>query len=607
MLTREESLLLAEISGLRAFRHLAQLARGGERPAGSALEAETARRVRGALAPLVDRCEVEPFPAVTYLRGAGLLRVVDPVEVEVPCQVNPVAAGGEGEGPLVDLGPGLLEDFARCDVRGRVALASPEEWWACALEARRRGALALVFNRPSTRDDLVSVHGVNAPIPVLSVSNRGARLLRGLLSRHGGVRVRFRADLRAEEGTSGNVVGVLQGSSRPGEVVYLTAHHDTWFTGANDNLASVACLLEVARALSQRRPRRTVVFISFGGEESGSPAGEDPLYWDRGSTAYSLAHRESLCGGDPSHLPLAVLNAEVIGYTRHMEVQATAELLPLVRGCTADLGAPVLAREPQPVWRDSDHLCFHTLGVPSAVLWPAEGHGGPGLPSYWAIYHTPSDDLEAVDPLALEQNARLWALMAWRLASREEQPLSVQALASAVDRGLDLAGPGVRGRVLQALGRAVEPRPGRDPLRAVLAVARVANTTLYGCTETLVLHRFQRAAEACHKLGLVAQLASQGRLQRALEVLATIPTAAYYRMAGPETLADVLRCQGASPVLSRLSPFWLDLAPLWQALEAGDREGAVRLAGERREALRADVGQWALELAERLEALAEGQ
>lgn len=85
-----------------------------------------------------------------------------------------------------------------------------------------------------------------------------------------------------------NVVGVLEGSdaSLKGETIVVGAHYDHLglggagslatregevHHGADDNASGVAGLLELARifSTSRQRPRRTVVFIAFSGEEEG--------------------------------------------------------------------------------------------------------------------------------------------------------------------------------------------------------------------------------------------------------------------------------------------------------------------------------------------------
>jgi aminopeptidase YwaD len=95
-------------------------------------------------------------------------------------------------------------------------------------------------------------------------------------------------DVARREAPAFNVVGVLEGSDPKlkGEALVVGAHYDHLgrggagslaaregeiHHGADDNASGVAGLLELARILSNatQRPRRTVVFVAFGGEEEG--------------------------------------------------------------------------------------------------------------------------------------------------------------------------------------------------------------------------------------------------------------------------------------------------------------------------------------------------
>lgn len=75
--------------------------------------------------------------------------------------------------------------------------------------------------------------------------------------------------------TASNVVGFIPGKKK-GYIV-LTAHYDhlgrmgdqTYFPGANDNASGVAQLLSVMQYYSKNKPKYTIVFIAFAGEEAG--------------------------------------------------------------------------------------------------------------------------------------------------------------------------------------------------------------------------------------------------------------------------------------------------------------------------------------------------
>ena len=77
-----------------------------------------------------------------------------------------------------------------------------------------------------------------------------------------------------------NVAAILRGSDpvMREEYVILSAHYDhlgrskaTLFPGANDNASGTASVVEIAQALAARpeRPKRSILFIAFYGEEEG--------------------------------------------------------------------------------------------------------------------------------------------------------------------------------------------------------------------------------------------------------------------------------------------------------------------------------------------------
>jgi Zn-dependent M28 family amino/carboxypeptidase len=81
---------------------------------------------------------------------------------------------------------------------------------------------------------------------------------------------------------SRNVVGVLDGSEKPDEVVIFSAHWDHFgigepqngdkiYNGALDNASGVATIMEIARSATsvQPRPKRSLLFLAVTGEEQG--------------------------------------------------------------------------------------------------------------------------------------------------------------------------------------------------------------------------------------------------------------------------------------------------------------------------------------------------
>ncbi|MEE9324332.1 MAG: M28 family peptidase, partial [Dehalococcoidia bacterium] len=566
MLTDPEKRLLSTISGERAFKNVEALV-SGERVSGSGEEAEGAEKVKGMLAPYVDICELEGFPVTTYVRGRGSLEVVSPEKRTIPCEVNPVSVSGRVEGYLADVGKGRRKDYQKLPGSGEdmIVLASAEGGLTgIALEAQAKKAQALICHFTPKRDDLISIHGVNTHLPVLSISSRSAAWLRELLGKEDGVRVRLESHIKTSPGTSYNVVGTIRGNQFPDEVIYLTAHHDTWFHGANDNLSSIGCLLEIARLFKEHRPKRTIKFIVFGSEESGIELGRDAIYWDRGSYAYSEAHREALEGRDEGEIALCMINAEILGYTPRTDIEVSPDVIPFVEEIRTAFGGHIAVRELASTWdwTFSDHLCFHTLGVPSMFVKPAEDHASAELPDYLTIYHTHKDDLESVSPVALESNSRLLALLALRLDEASTPPYPLENVVEMVRQSMHIL-PNkakVAEKLQKALERCRRASARGEKTRLILRLARILNKNIYAFENYQPVNKLARLLEALSHLDEAISKAEAGDMEGVKQALYKIPGVPFSQAYSRYTVEQLHRLVRESSILSRLSIFELDMS-----------------------------------------------
>ncbi|KAM8939087.1 aminopeptidase NAALADL1 [Pelodytes ibericus] len=79
----------------------------------------------------------------------------------------------------------------------------------------------------------------------------------------------------AEIKSSANVMGIIRGSVEPDRYIMYGNHRDSWVHGAIDPSSGTAVMLEVTRVLGTKvkqgkwRPRRTIIFGSWGAEEFG--------------------------------------------------------------------------------------------------------------------------------------------------------------------------------------------------------------------------------------------------------------------------------------------------------------------------------------------------
>lgn len=216
-----------------------------------------------------------------------------------------------------------------------------------------------------------------------------------------------------------NVVGFVRGSD-PGlsrEYVVVGAHHDhVGFDtrgrigfGADDNASGVAALLEVAQALAASPPRRTVVLVTFNGEEDGLKGSQ--AFCERGPVDVA----EVAC----------MINLDMVGRGPRREVAVIGlpqnpDLKEVVRDAE-DLSKTGirkldLVRSDRGLFKRSDHFSFHEAGVPSLFFFegmPIEDNED---------YHTWRDVPDRVDCGKIASAARLAYNTAWLLANADERP-----------------------------------------------------------------------------------------------------------------------------------------------------------------------------------------
>lgn len=230
--------------------------------------------------------------------------------------------------------------------------------------------------------------------------------------------VRFTSAAEAVDTELENIVGVLRGSdpTLAEEYVVLGAHYDHIGVdsagrigcGADDNASGSAALLELAQAFSTARPRRSLLFIAFSGEEHG--------LW--GSQA--ICQRPPI---DPSRL-VAMVNMDmlgrgvaeevaVLGITQNPELE---KVLQQAKGLSKTGVTKIVVRQGEELFERSDHYSFHRIGVP--VLFFFEG-----LPiDANKDYHTWRDTIETLDFDKLTRSTRLVFNTAWLLANDDERP-----------------------------------------------------------------------------------------------------------------------------------------------------------------------------------------
>ncbi|MFL6281529.1 MAG: M28 family metallopeptidase, partial [Pyrinomonadaceae bacterium] len=171
-------------------------------------------------------------------------------------------------------------------------------------------------------------------------------------------------------------------------------------TGAQDNGAGVAQVLEAARAIASmpRPPRRSIRFALWGGEEQGL----------LGSAAYARAHESEM------KTCIAALNTDNgAGHPKGWQYEGREDLRAALEPfgeLLSGLGGEGLSEE---TTFDTDHGHFMLAGVPALNLWVDMEH-------YEEIHHKASDTLDKVDAHDLAAGAAVLAVTAYAIAEQPE-------------------------------------------------------------------------------------------------------------------------------------------------------------------------------------------
>ena len=227
----------------------------------------------------------------------------------------------------------------------------------------------------------------------------------------------FRVQWSRSRVPSRNVIAFIEGSDPAlrDEVVAIGAHYDhlglgdegssmdgagAVHPGGDDNASGTAALLEIAEAFAgaASRPRRSILFAAFTGEEKGM----------LGSAAVAASSRRKL---------VAMINLDMVGRMRN-------DALEVGGASTSPAWQPLVTQEnvdrlaltfPQQVIPNSDHAPFLLRGIPSLFLFTGL-HGD---------YHRVSDTGDKVNAEGVAKVARLAFRLTRTLANRIDRPVFV--------------------------------------------------------------------------------------------------------------------------------------------------------------------------------------
>jgi len=200
-----------------------------------------------------------------------------------------------------------------------------------------------------------------------------------------------------------NVIAEIKGSEKPDEFVILGAHLDSWElgTGALDNGCNAALVIDVLRAIkaSGLKPRRSIRFILFSGEEEGL----------LGSRAYATTHRPEL-----DKAAGVIIFDSGTGKTTGFSDGGRKDVLETTKRLLAPLQQFGLKDLKTDMEEGTDHFDFMLEGVPTFVADQDEAN-------YLENYHAISDTYDKVDFVQLKKDVAEAAEFAFALANLPEK------------------------------------------------------------------------------------------------------------------------------------------------------------------------------------------
>lgn len=346
---------------------------------------------------------------------------------------TPMAAGPQGGGRgnfaamgarnrlLVNSGvAGMLTvvDFSRrqpASTKGGMRLAPPT---AGAQQGRGAQPASPLFTANISNAVASALFGRTSVIPLADLKDVNKGTYYAELNVHA-----VRTNVQLE---SSNVIGVLPGTSKKEEYVFLTGHYDhlgkngnVIYYGADDDGSGSVGVIQMAEAFAAaakagHRPKRTMIFMTVSGEEKGLLGSE--YYSEHPTVDMSKAsadlNTDMIGRGDTSRKGDTLNYIYVIGHDK-----LSSDLAPINEGVNKLYTNIALdykfddPKDPNRIYYRSDHYNFAKKGVP--ILFFYDGMLG-------ADYHRPTDTVDKIHFEVMAKRAQLVFHTGWVIANRDE-------------------------------------------------------------------------------------------------------------------------------------------------------------------------------------------
>lgn len=344
------------------------------------------------------------FPGSTVIGGG--LDIIEPMKRGVPSIVLPMTVTGEVEGEVVFLGHGESLEKQLGELDGKVILTSDRGPIPKSVMA---GAVGVIWMRPFPF--LGPTTGVTPSIlPSVGIKYEDGCMLKRLIDRGGGVRVRIKTECKHFERESWNVCGEVPGNGETDDFVMFGGHYDGHeiAQAAFDCGAPSMAALEIGRVLKKygKSLKGDVRVVLFSAEEFGC--------W--GSRAYAKRHAAEMermrftyqfdsCAGSS---------------TQVLTIDHWPQLEPFFKKLGADLGIELPIKQQK---GPGDSEAFYEQGIPTGCVRESKRFDYPGtLGGLSTVWHTCHDTVDKIDIRHLKDVVAIGALSGIRILNSEDWP-----------------------------------------------------------------------------------------------------------------------------------------------------------------------------------------
>lgn len=420
--------IVARVDGALLMGHCEEFAKR-VKLSGSKEEKESFRYLEKCMKGYGFRTELIEHDAYISLPGASRVEADGKTLASITHSFSRSSPAGGLTAPLIDLGDGGPQDFARAECRGKIVLVNGIASPAVAARASTAGAAGQLHVSPHEHLHEMCISPVwgspsgdtldEMPTTVAcTISDADGAALRRALAKSPALKVTLHAEVDTGWRKTPLLVCDIDGpKGADAPFVLLSGHHDTWYFGVMDNGSANATMMEAARLLAAQVKawRRGLRVCFWSGHSHGRYSGS-AWYVD-----HHWADLEKRCVAHVNVDSTGGIGATLMG--DNGVVSSLAELASTVT--RAETGQNHEGKRPS---RSSDQS-FWGIGIPS--MYGSVSHQPPGgvkmrnALGWW--WHTPHDLIDKIDREFLERDTRVVLHTLWRLLTDKVLPIDPAA------------------------------------------------------------------------------------------------------------------------------------------------------------------------------------